>query len=565
MVVRIADNITSPLGMTTEANRQALLRGESCLRCYDDGSLVPEAFAASMFTPEQWNDILFEGRTRFESLVLYSVREALSHADVDVASDRTCLVLSTTKGNIELIDNAPEQTSPAVAAKHIAESLGMTVMPIVSCNACISGVSAIITAQRLLDCGVYDTAIVCGADVLGTFTVSGFLSLKAVSPEPCRPFDMERIGLNLGEAAATVILGKGEGDWMIANGAICNDAFHITNPSPKGVGSEKAIRQALGSFSQSELAMVNAHGTATMYNDQMESKAIEAAGLSDVPMNALKGYYGHTMGAAGILETVVTMSLLDHGIVLGTRGFEERGVSGKINISGETRTTDKHSFLKMISGFGGCNAALLVIKPNVPLLPSQGIGTVEHLGAVDSHSVYVTPTTVIVDGKEIPARETGSEMLTHIYKNYVGGYPKFYKMDMLSRLGFVATELLLNAEGKERFVECDDRAVILFNSSSSICADREYEESIADRDNWYPSPSVFVYTLPNIVTGEIAMHNKYHGETSFYLMHKRDDSLMQSIIDAHFACTKTRSVIAGWIDCRDNNDFEAELSLIERT
>lgn len=563
MVVRIADNITSPLGMTTEANRQVLLRGESCLRCYDDGAIVPEAFAASMFTPEQWNDILLEGRTRFESLVLHSVKEALTHTDVDVSSARTCLVLSTTKGNIEQLEDCPEQTSPAVAAENIVNSLGMTTIPIVSCNACISGVSAIITAQRLLDCGVYDTAIVCGADVLGKFTVSGFLSLKAVSQEPCRPFDMERIGLNLGEAAATIILGKGEGDWMIANGAICNDAFHITNPSPKGVGSEKAIRQALGSFPQSELAMVNAHGTATMYNDQMESKAIEAAGLSDVPMNALKGYYGHTMGAAGILETVVTMSLLDHGIVPGTRGFEERGVSGKVNISNETRTTDKRAFVKMISGFGGCNGALLCTKNSVPfiILPQKEAKRVCRA----SHTVYITPTKVVVDGKELNVEGTGSEMLTYIYKNNVGGYPKYYKMDMLSRLGFIATELLLNAEGKERFVECDDRAVILFNRSSSISADKEYEKSIADKDNWYPSPSVFVYTLPNIVTGEIAMRNKYHGETSFYLMHKRDDSLMQSIIDAHFACTKTRSVIAGWIDCRDNNDFEAKLSLIERT
>ena len=107
--------------------------------------------------------------------------------------------------------------------------------------------------------------------------------------------------------------------------------------------------------------------------------------------------------------------------------------------------------------------------------------------------------------------------MTAIYKQYIDDYPKFYKMDSLSRLGFVATELLLNAEGQRKDIPTEDRAVILFNRSSSIMADKKYLVSIKDPEDYFPSPSVFVYTLPNIVTGEIAMRNLYHGETSFYI------------------------------------------------
>ena len=100
-----------------------------------------------------------------------------------------------------------------------------------------------------------------------------------------------------------------------------------------------------------ELAFVNAHGTATMYNDEMESIALERAGITDVPVNSLKGYLGHTMGAAGVLECLVSMKAVEEGVVLATRGFEKKGVSGNIKINGELTTTDRPSFVKMLSGF----------------------------------------------------------------------------------------------------------------------------------------------------------------------------------------------------------------------
>ena len=136
---------------------------------------------------------------------------------------------------------------------------------------------------------------------------------------------------------------------------------------------------------------------------------------------------------------------------------------------------------------------------------------------------------------------------------------KYYKMDGLSRLGLISAELLLRQEGRERFVPCDDRAVILFNKSSSIVSDRKFLETITGEDNYFPSPSVFIYTLPNLVAGEIAMRNKYHGETSFYITSKRDDDMALEVITSAFSDKTTNSVLGGWIDYRNDNCFEADL------
>ena len=559
MVYKIADNILSPLGATTAENYQAVKAGRSALARYDQRwSLPDKVLTASLFSQEQEQQFLISGLSRFESMVVTSVREALSQTTLDVSQPNVILIISTTKGDVELLEESPEadHLSPADSAQRIARELGFTTNPIVVCNACISGLSALILASRLLEDGQYDYAVVCGADSQSRFIVSGFLSLKALSPEPCRPFDMERMGLNLGEAAATMILGKGVGDWTLGPGAIRNDATHISNPAKNGEGSCLALKTIVDDNDKESLAFINAHGTATIFNDQMESVAIERAGLADIPVNAYKGSYGHTMGAAGVLETILSMTALDDQTILATQGFEELGVSGRISLSASHQSTSKSAFVKMLSGFGGCNAALLLEKNSTR--PTGGY----HSPFSSHHSVLLRPDAVEVDGRQLPIESFGKDLLTALYRQYVGDYPKYYKMDPLSRLGFIASELLLQAEGAERFVACDDRAVIFFNHSSSVCADRQYIETIADPDNCFPSPSVFVYTLPNIVTGEIAIRNCYHGETSFYILPRQDDRLMQQILQASCLDSATQSILCGWLDYEDDAHFEAQLKII---
>ena len=545
MIYKIADNILSPLGETTAQNYEAVKAGRSVNLTKGTVPIVRS-----------------EGLTRFEAMAVKSAKCAIQEAGIDPGKDNVVLILSTTKANIEVLSQGNEDPGPAHAAKSIAEELGVVTEPIVVCNACISGVAAIILAQRLLEHRDYDYAIVCGADVLSEFTVSGFQSLKAVSEEPCRPFDMERLGLNLGEAAATMILTVDSGQWAIEAGAIRNDAFHISSPSKDGEGARLALEAIGAEAVKDSLAQINAHGTATMFNDQMESVAIERAGLNTVPVNSLKGYFGHTLGAAGILETIITMAALDDHTVLGTKGFEERGVSGKILLSSENQTTDKDRFVKMISGFGGGNAAIMASK-----IRNEELGMRNCDYPADGNfslftplsSLKITSESVTIDGKPLELQEKGGALLTEVYKRYIGDYPKYYKMDVLCRLGFVASELLLR--------RCDERedetAIILFNHSSSIQADKNYQTSIADPDNYFPSPSAFVYTLPNIVTGEIAIRHHIQGETSFYILQEKDEQMMEKMIEASFADPGTRRILCGWIDAEDDDHFEAELKTID--
>ena len=136
-------------------------------------------------------------------------------------------------------------------------------------------------------------------------------------------------------------------------------------------------------------------------------------------------------------------------------------------------------------------------------------------------------------------------------------------MDRLSQLGFVASELLLTQDNP-RHQQCTDRAVVLFNHSSSVWVDREYAKSIAVGDDYFPSPSLFVYTLPNIVCGEIAVRNGYHAETSFYILPNKDEEMMRQVLASTFLDETIQSILTGWIDYEDEQHFEAELKLIKK-
>lgn len=565
MAYIIADNIISPLGETSEENYLSVKSGRSGIRAYEPGTCnIPEGFNASL---------LFED---FETLALKSAQKAIGNGQLELKGKRTAFILSSTKGNIE------ENISLADSAQRIASQLGIDAKPIVVCNACISGLSALILGNRLIDSGLYDTAIVCGCDTPRQFILSGFQSLKALSPEPCRPFDMERMGLNLGEAAATLILSKNpiqRNSWRMGDGFIRNDAFHISTPSKTADGLYLSLQRTLESFRKEvssaceqidmkeHLAFINAHGTATLFNDQMESVAIGRAGLSDLPANAYKSFWGHTMGAAGILETIISMKAIDDNTILGTRGFSELGVSGKMNICAENRPTDKKGFIKMLSGFGGCNATIWAAKSpekeNIALSQKEQ----QEREFTTTHTIRITPEEVILDqrkiweGKEELGEQEGQEhhsLLTSLYKQMIGDYPKFYKMDGLSRLGFVASEILLNTEKEETE---EEKAIIFFNHSSSIASDRNYKESIKDKDNYFPSPSIFVYTLPNIVTGEIAIRNHFQGETSFFILPDKDEKMMEEILQASCRDAQSKSFLTGWIDYEDERHFEAELKI----
>lgn len=365
-VSEISTNIFSPIGTTSSENFEQLKQLRSGITLQSQPALSSETFYASVFQ----QDFTDEYYTKFERLLIASIQNALQQCDIDIQNKKTIFILSSTKGNIDLLDtsrcNNELQTRMALhtSAKLIAEYFGFANKPVVVSNACISGVLAILTAKRLLENNVYDHAIVAGADVVSKFVLSGFQSFQAISSQPCKPFDETRDGLTLGEAAATIIFSsdkKYSNNIKVLSGSVSNDANHISGPSRTGAELAMAIGKTLkdANAGAKEIDFISAHGTATLYNDEMEAKAIALAGLEAVPVNSLKGFYGHTLGAAGIVESAVTLQSMKENIVIPTLGFEKPGITKHINIAHTLQHTALNKCLKTASGFGGCNAAVL--------------------------------------------------------------------------------------------------------------------------------------------------------------------------------------------------------------
>jgi 3-oxoacyl-[acyl-carrier-protein] synthase I len=364
----VADNIFSPLGPDTGTNMKAIIHGRSGIQKHEPG-ISPEPFYASILSAEDKKN---ESRhTVFEHIVYRSAADAMQMADRVIGNKKTGFILSTTKGNISLIENQTEKFSPTrlslnTSADIIAKSLGIKSEPLVVSHACISGLLAMITGMRLIQSGVYDTLIISGADLITSFIYSGFRSFQAISPNPCKPFDAARDGISLGEAAATIILtaDKKEGAVRLSGGSVSNDANHISGPSRTGEELCLAISRSLEQAGKnaSEIDFISAHGTATRYNDEMEAKAFNLAKLQSVPTNSLKGYYGHTLGAAGILESVIAVHSMKENFILPTLGFSTPGTEMPIHIIKEIKNKILNTCLKTASGFGGCNASIVLEK-----------------------------------------------------------------------------------------------------------------------------------------------------------------------------------------------------------
>ena len=346
MITKIADNIISPLGTTTDENISAIIAGESMLERQENAFDLQEPFCASLLNRETLSQIFDKevgqnsSLTFFEKLCVLSAKRAIEECNLSPREENVLFILSTTKGNVENLEKSltDDRCFLSNSASKVARFFGNHNTPLVVSNACISGVCAQIAAVRELLSGKYRYAVIIGCDVLSKFIVSGFQSFKALSPEQCKPYDIDRVGLNLGEAVGTIILKAGNPSkdtyWQYVACAIHNDANHISGPSRTGEGTYRVL------------------------NDILNEVSVEEIGL----VNGLKGYYGHTLGAAGIIETILSMKAIDKGLILATKGFEHIGTTHPVNISNQIRKTDKTVFIKILSGFGGTNAGIAYRK-----------------------------------------------------------------------------------------------------------------------------------------------------------------------------------------------------------
>ena len=234
-------------------------------------------------------------------------------------------------------------------------------------TACTSGLSALIEAAELINTRAASECIAMGADVVSDFVCDGFKALRALSNTVCRPFDRRRDGLTLGSAAAAMRLRTlpGAGAVLLGGWGAAGDAAHLTAPDRAGRGLTLAIERALAmaKLAPEQIDLVFAHGTGTSFNDAMEATAFASMFPHRPCITAIKGLTGHTLGAAGVLETAVACRILQTGLVPPVAGLKNPDFADLHFVVGQPQTLRPQRILKTGSGFGGLNTALILELP----------------------------------------------------------------------------------------------------------------------------------------------------------------------------------------------------------
>ncbi|WP_185207753.1 beta-ketoacyl synthase N-terminal-like domain-containing protein [Chryseobacterium sp. C3] len=379
-------NCVTPLGFDVSSNWNALVEGKSGVGLH---KIIEnqEPFYASMIDSEKLDNEFnrfFDSPqkseirrlandnvsfTRLEKMLLLSLKPLVERHSI---SEETAFILSTTKGNISLLKNQetlPESVFLSNLAQKIADFFGFQTNPIVVSNACVSGVMAISVVKNMIQAGKYKNAFVIAGDEISEFVISGFNSFQAIGTEICKPYDKNRDGINIGEAAAAVYITSKQDEnenfsFKILGDSAINDANHISGPSRTGDGLFASINNAMteAQVSAEKIDFISAHGTATIYNDEMEAIAFNRMNLQNTPLNSLKAYYGHCLGASGLLESIISMESALNKTLIPSKNFKVTGTSQPLNIIRENQSAEIKYILKTASGFGGCNAAIVLKK-----------------------------------------------------------------------------------------------------------------------------------------------------------------------------------------------------------
>jgi len=369
-------NCITPIGFDVAANVKNINASVSGIQLHQNLSLMKAPFFASIINDMDLNMAFAkispaDNYTKLEKMMILALYPIVEKSKIDF-NGKTGFILSTTKGNITALKNKSDENFQKAQlpylAKTVADFFKFKTEPIVISNACVSGIMAVSVAKRLVQSEMYDAIFIVAGDVVSEFVLSGFNSFQAMSDTPCKPYSKNRNGVTLGEAAAAVLVSSNKGNSkikIIGDGSI-NDANHISGPSRTGEGLFRSIKSALAEakIEATHIDYISAHGTATSFNDEMEAIAFNRLGLENVPVNSLKGFYGHTLGASGLLEAVIGIQSVLESKLFVSLGFDELGVSQSINVIKKNENKSSRYFLKTASGFGGCNSAVLFEKVN---------------------------------------------------------------------------------------------------------------------------------------------------------------------------------------------------------
>ena len=379
-----AHTATSALGQGLDAHVRALRERRSGLRAND---FTREALTCAIGRVDGLEtQALPEGYERFEcrnnrlAWLGMQVDGFLDVARAAVArhgAERVALLVATSTSSIGASEEAYERLEdgriPADLRRpevHTPHSLGLFLAAVTgargpcltTATACSSSAKIFAKAERLLRLGLVDAAILAGVDTLCGSVLYGFNSLELVSPEPCRPFDIARRGISIGEAAGFALVERvadADAPRLVGWGE-SSDAHHMSTPHPQGLGARRALDDALAraGLDAAEVDYVNLHGTATPKNDEVEAAVVAAAFTARTRASSTKGWTGHTLGAAGILEAVVSLVALEHGFVPGTLNSDTLDPLCGPQVTLANEDADLRIALSNSFGFGGSNCTL---------------------------------------------------------------------------------------------------------------------------------------------------------------------------------------------------------------
>ena len=303
--------------------------------------------------------------------------DAVAAASARYGADRIAVVIGTSTSSIGASEEAytrldPDGRYPAdlrrpiVHTPHspgdfVQQALQLDNTSVTVATACSSSAKVFAQAERMIRCGLADAVVVGGVDTLCGSVLFGFNSLELVSPEVCRPFDVSRRGINLGEAAGFALLEReaSTGSWLLGYGE-SNDAFHMSSPHPEGRGARLAVQEALqcAGISAADIDYINLHGTASQKNDEVEARVVADTFPESTFASSTKGWTGHTLGAAGIVEAAISLLALEHGMLPGTLNLDTPDPTCGPQIRQQNEQRAARRALSFSFGFGGSNCVL---------------------------------------------------------------------------------------------------------------------------------------------------------------------------------------------------------------
>ncbi len=464
--------------------------------------------------------------SRTDAMALSAVREAMEQAGLDPKKHRVGLVVGGTTGGMYETEQLlarmhadPSQRVPnpemlahplSATADRLSGAVGPFARARTVCSACSSGANAFAIGAAWLRLGVVDAVVVGGTDGLCRLTYTGFNALGAIDPEPARPFHAKRRGLTIGEGAGFAVLELPDAarrrgttwDVELVGVGITSEAHHITNPSEDGALAARAIERALqsGGIDPGAVDYVNAHGTATPLNDAMESRAIERAlgnGVARAYVSSTKAVMGHTLGAAGAIEAIVSALTIRDGRIPPTAGLGE--VDPKCaqlrHVPAEGASADVRIALSNAFGFGGVDTVLALARRDVarddgvtlrPVFVS-GAGSASAAGALAG----VDNTALLGDGAR-PAEDVLASL----------DPARARRLDRSARLGVVAAELA-GASG--------DDGVIMGTSYGDADGSASFLAKLFEKGPRLAPPAEFPNLVPSSPTGHVSIYLGLHG------------------------------------------------------